>query len=331
MIDHQTIETAAPSQGVAQDAGARPNPEQSPPDEARAPASAPPPPRQAEPPQQEGAGQDDDGFDAASTMVKIREEYDGARSAADVEEIAALYAEDMDRFTRGQREEIAAWHEAAAARFAEKPAQKPAQARQASAGVRQPPAPRTPPAGQESDFSTDPFTMPASFASTEAYRMWFHEATQNARTDDDLGKVVGAYNLSKEMRAELGVSDGTNIDIRGMIQRMVTRIRGGEPSAPAPADTPSVGATEGSPPVGATKESEPAPSAAEPGVPTTIAEYDAWLERLIAGEPDPERLKKAWFESSDWKDTLDPPPTKAQREAWRKRLFDHVKTLRGEG
>lgn len=202
--------------------------------------------------------------------TEIVDHYGRAQALSDIDDVDALFAEDMDRLSRNQREAIQDARQAAEARLA--------------------PVPEPRQTGPDYEALVAEFERLAPTADTKDKLEDFADPLQPLMDQ-----------LPPDLRDRATTAWTENLK----------RIAHAKP-------TPTEQATPEAPTV---DMSEPA---------QTVEQYEAQVAHIIATESNHDTIRRWWFRTVDVRDNVI-RPSKEQRDDWKKRVFDRIAKLQGEG
>jgi phage RecT family recombinase len=233
-------ETAAEPMGAAQDAGKVTTPAN--------PAS--------------DLSESESSFDAEASLAELEEQLSTVTAPEHIEEIRALYVDDVEQYTRSQREKADYLFEQAEKRLAPK----------------------------------DPFVIPERFVDARGYAVFIMTAVNNTTDHVTAKRLQGAWNGSKAHREALKLGEGDLYkDLLAKVKAALAEYP--QPAAQSPQDGPEPPPAPGQPPVA---DPPPAPAQADPFTPPEMHDenaYLAFIEEITAAATTPEhkeRLDEVW-------------------------------------
>lgn len=176
---------------------------------------------------------EDNPFDADGMLAELENHCASAQAQKDVDDIRALYADDLERLTRSQKERAEYAFEQAFARIAPKEHattedDPPAAPKQGRAKKPEPAVddldeiPPPPPAAP----ATDPFAVPAQFESVEVYREWILVMVQSASTPEHGAAMRAAWKATIPVRNRLDMTTTTIDELKRLVQDKLNKIGG---------------------------------------------------------------------------------------------------------
>jgi hypothetical protein len=171
------------------------------------------------------------------------------------------------------------------------------------------------------NIPVDPFASPGQFKDEEAFKLFVNEAIK-ATTSENVKKLEEAWNNSVDAGAK-AASKQTMTELKKAVAAKVAEFASPKDASPGPQGASGAASAP-------EQSSAPAKPSVPAGDPRTVEEYDAWLNNLLATAKTSQEITKAWINSTDVKDALNPPPSEEQRRIWKVRKEKRCTELRGE-
>jgi phage recombination protein Bet len=226
-----------------------------------------------------------DGYTSAEILSEMTESYETASTIEACDELDEFYQADMENLTRSDRE--AAQHAAETAR------------KRVEAVAPAEPAPTAP---------VDPYAVPETFESAEAYGVWL-ERVVSATTSVELAPRLAAAwkGTSDHRKTQFPLSRTAAQALQSTVKAKLDEFAPKQASDPAPEAAPQAGSDEN--PLKSASVSA-GPDLAKPAA--TAAEYVTQAEHVLA-TMDGIAAYQWWLNGSDLRDELNPPLEHDQR------------------